>query len=808
MTSGAGKPSSSGWGINVEAGDEARVGGQFGVVNGDVHIYDVDSSASPQERFAKALNLLDGNMPRRAEELIREAAEAGHRSHKVAYYWALAVLSGRSFDHLGPEEFASLQSCSMMVDQRSVDGWLDALQVITAFINCLIQQERTGGLEETELGLATAEFDGLPSARREEIRRHLDLIMTGALQDQLDARYAAEVRRHRMAGDRAERAWKFFAPVPEPPKPVTLTEPEFSSGRRAAAVVGAVLAAGGALVASLLILPAHPFLALLFVGGTGGGGYMLATMGREWLVARELIAVDDARYGPPLEAPRRFATPGNSSSSGGTRSLAERYSPLRPPPEEEKDEFVWGESDEKDVEHRDELLRRDLFRSFVEPYVATCFQGQDPDGATRRTEWRKATEGLRASLVTDVKRRYAGPDLRVGQLLWLIVWHAERARRRWEDGTLRARREQLAEEAPGGGMVFLAASLTALGLLCGLVGLLASGLGAPLLMLPVVALGAWTAWAAEFDVYVVRRDLHAAESALAEDEFIEEQQAFEAWRKELDDRPTDAEMARWLDYDKFYAKELAMRACGLANRDLVAHAVLTEALYPCLRARVLFGPPRYSRYRVMVFLLTEAGVRQVSVNLDFFDGTVSNQRRNSFQYSNISSARVHEVGVRFDAGRRRVVVIDDESGDREPPKDIDSLILSQAFRLSLVDGQRIHIVVENFDHGFLDRLREDQDRLFELALDTSGVKSALRVLESVAAEGREWLAQERLRRTRRMLDFRRTFLDHKELPWATDDTADPLRYELPPAEDDTSVPPNRELPPDGEDPAGPPEPWE
>jgi hypothetical protein len=185
------------------------------------------------------------------------------------------------------------------------------------------------------------------------------------------------------------------------------------------------------------------------------------------------------------------------------------------------------------------------------------------------------------------------------------------------------------------------------------------------------------------------------------------------------------------------------------------------------RARVLFGPARYSVYRVIVFLLTEAGVRQVSMKLDFLDGTVSDQRRNSFRYDAISSSRVEEVGIRFDSGHRSVASIDDRAKDKPPPKDVDSLILSQAFRLSFMDGKHIDVLVENYDHGFLDRLREDADSLFELALDSSGVRDAWRVLDSVAAEGREWLREERRRRKRRLLDFSKALASRKELPWHT-----------------------------------------
>ena len=190
--------------------DNVLADSQVGVLNGDVHIYDVGPSASPQERFAKALNFLDGNMPRHAQKLIKEAVEGGYRSNQVAYYWALSVLSGRSFDYLGGQEFAALRSCFALVSSHNQDDWLGALDVVRQFINFLIRQERLGDMEDTEFDLAIASYDALQEKRRGEIRRHLDLIMTGALQDRLDVKYAAEVKRLRMAGDRVNRAWKFF----------------------------------------------------------------------------------------------------------------------------------------------------------------------------------------------------------------------------------------------------------------------------------------------------------------------------------------------------------------------------------------------------------------------------------------------------------------------------------------------------------------------------------------------------------------------------------------------------------------------
>ena len=70
---------------------DAKIGLLAGVIVGDVHNnnYTVKESAPPAERFETALRLLDGNMARRASEVIQEVVENGFRSNRVAYYWTL-----------------------------------------------------------------------------------------------------------------------------------------------------------------------------------------------------------------------------------------------------------------------------------------------------------------------------------------------------------------------------------------------------------------------------------------------------------------------------------------------------------------------------------------------------------------------------------------------------------------------------------------------------------------------------------------------------------------------------------------------
>lgn len=768
---GAGGGGQPGLGATITNENGTKVLGQFAVHYGDV-TYNVDSAASPEQRFQTGVEMLKGGMGRRAEEMIREAVERNYRSNQVLYYWALSVLSARSFDHLGTEDFDALRNCYAMANTALRDAWLQALTVVMEFISCLIRQDGFI-VDDSELDQVTAQYGMLPPERREEIRRHLDQIMTGALQDRLDTKYAAEVGERRMDGDRANRAWKFFEAEPEPPRLRTFPEPRLNLGARMASVVGVALA-GVSLLATLIAVAASDVLfGLIFAVGAGGGGYLLATSGKSWLVARERAAADDARHG---EEPSRT-----------------RYA-LEPPADEtaDADDFTWGETDKADENHAWELLRRKLFNSLVAPWVTMRFADLNPDGANGRKKWEEESHGLREALTDDIRRRYASDELTLNQLDWLVKWNARKAKDHCDKGTLRAHRAEVRPGVATGALAFLGLVGMLGGLIFGTIGAFDWRPGAAPILLAAIVLGALIAWAGRIDAYLVRRDLWRAESAYAASRHNEETAEFDRWQHVLEDRPTDAEMARWLDYDKIHIKNLVMRSRRMVNRDIEAHAVLTEALNPCRRARVLYGPPRYSRYRVIVILLTQAGVRHVSMDLDFFKGIASNELSDVFRYDSISSAKMLKVGIRFDEGERSVILLDDRAAARQqasptgaalpgtppvplgsrPPGDgrgqpaangqpamgtqdaqRDGLIFGQALRLTLVAREHIDVVVENIDEGFLDRVHEQADTLLELALDTSGVRSAQQVLEHVAAEGGNWLAEERRRRNRRMLDF-------------------------------------------------------
>jgi len=100
--------------------------------------------------------------------------------------------------------------------------------------------------------------------------------------------------------------------------------------------------------------------------------------------------------------------------------------------------------------------------------------------------------------------------------------------------------------------------------------------------------------------------------------------------------PNDAEVARWLDFDKLYVRRQQMRAHRLRASDLVGAVTLVEPLDGSSRARVLHGPARYSSYNINTFLFTAGGVRQSRVALDFASGVFSAESRMFFHYNSVT----------------------------------------------------------------------------------------------------------------------------------------------------------------------------
>ncbi len=701
----AGGPSSSDMpNTNVASGN---VDAQIGVVQGDAvfhrheSIYQFSRSDPPERKYRVALNRLEGGTPRVAEELIGEVLKADHKSTettKIAYHYVLAILSDRSLNQLSSKEFDNIKFALHTANQFPVDEWRAALDVIARLMECVVRQERHGDPDPEELQSVLDAFQHLPTPRQTEITRHLDMILNGAVQDVLDAVNAEIVANERMGGKRDERAWKFFQPNPAPPRRAEPHRPLVSSELWVKAVLGGIGLRLGLLFAFGFLVQDPVRAGVCLVLCLGGG--FLAVRYR-----LERALVEERRLAKESEHGGNFPTVDDAP-------VDDRQVP---------DWFVRGSVNLGEAHFRDQRPRTP-------------------------GSWDNDVAGVKETLMARFIPLYSPPAVDPPAALnWLIRWHAERVAAQWRSGTLSGFRQTLRPSVLVNGLYGLGVVLAATGVL----GLITAATGTAFTAGLFLAVGGYFAVLGGLEIMVGYRR-YAEVKVECDQLFQEEQRAYQAWMGVLQDRPTDDEMARWLDFDTFHLKTTAMRHSGLTNRDIIAHVVLTEGMPLAMRARVLHGPVRYSAYHVLVFLLTDGGVREIELDLDFLTGTVHDERRTSFRYDALASARVAEVSVQFAGNRRQVVLA---NNNVRVTHDHTALVFSQALWLSLVNGQEITVLVENFD-GLTDAA-ETKSYLTRLALDASGVASALHILEAVAAEGREWIQRERERRERRLQDWSR-----------------------------------------------------
>ncbi|MGH3813383.1 MAG: SixA phosphatase family protein [Pseudonocardiaceae bacterium] len=686
---------------------QSNVDAQIGVVHGDANFYKISSEATPEEKYKVGRNYLAGNMPRQAEKLIREAFVAGYESPEVVYYWALAVLSNRALDHLGEDEFDQLTEAFSAIERNDPgDEWVIALATITSLIQSLVQQEENPDADPRNFDAAFNLYERLPAARKDEVRRHLEMVLIGGIQDRLEAQDAAVVASKRMENNRRERVGMFFEQKPTPARMLPPPTGEQQGQNIAMLGGGAALALTCLYFGSQVLLGVSILLLILALLLYAVGAFLLVRHGFEYRKPWERYEWINSRYQGNYQNP-----PNSRRNTSAFSSLVER--------------LIW--------------LR---------------FAAQAPDAEDEKRRWEKDTAGIKATLAREICEQY--PDLdppRVGAIDWLIRWHAKTIFDAWYRRILFAYYGQLyppkrTSDMSRVGTCVLVASLA----IFFVNSYLATSVWMALLVTTGLGIASGLMWAGGAALYA-SSTLESFQHDESERRLRAENKAFAEWNKTLGDTPTDAQMAAWLDLDKAHIKALAMRHYGLANRDLIAHVILTGAAEDSFGARVLYGPPRYSSYNVQLFLLTDFGVRQYSVQLHLGTGMITNERRRSFQYDAISSAEVAEVGVRIDGAEKKVVSQEEMTKEKNP--NLEKLVFSQEFQLTLNNLQSVYVLVGNFDRGLIERMKEDPRRIAELTRDTSGVTGAVRILEAIAAEGSNWVKQERMRRRRRFIDYQR-----------------------------------------------------
>ncbi|MFD5829296.1 hypothetical protein [Lentzea sp. NPDC060358] len=337
-------------------------------------------------------------------------------------------------------------------------------------------------------------------------------------------------------------------------------------------------------------------------------------------------------------------------------------------------------------------------------------------------DWPGYTAGVRTHLKHRFVELYGNAQVPAGAVSWLAGWHARHIANGWATNEL----FRIAVPSTRRDTKFYR------------IGIAIAAVGVVLL---------FAAYAIAPAVFVVGGGIFAIRGAIQiralprmsmlarmhdERMFAEETRGYEEWLQVLADRPSDGEMARWLAMDKIYLKHDLVRRYNLSVHDLVTHVVMTEGANGAERARVSHGPLRYSKYEVQIFLLTGSGVREMRVELNFLTGEARNERRILFRYDALASASVAETGMRLIRG--------EGAGASEVER-----LRTRKFCLTLVNGQNINVVAENFRNAD-DAVLEDETELFLVEMQTSGIDAALPLLEAVAAEGSDWISREHERR--------------------------------------------------------------
>lgn len=331
-------------------------------------------------------------------------------------------------------------------------------------------------------------------------------------------------------------------------------------------------------------------------------------------------------------------------------------------------------------------------------------------------DWLDYSAGYREHLKRRLRAHYADVNLHHGEVTWLVDWHVQRIDAMW----LNDRRYDDVQTPPGMALAlfgrYAGVALSA----CGMYLLLRDGH----LLASLLIAAHWGLLGAS---RLLARPRVGALLDRAAEQLFEEELIAHAERVELlRDRPSDAEMARWMALDKLFLKDEALRRADLNERDLVTHVVLTERAPFARRGRVTKGPHRYEAYNVQIFLLTRYGMRSVRTQLEFTTGSTKNEKREMFPYDAVASASIEER---------------DGPGNR-------------VFELTLVSGAKIAEVKENLRNA-ADLEVDGVEDLGALVTQTSGFDSALRVLEAVATEGRDWIVRDEERKRRWALNWSR-----------------------------------------------------
>lgn len=627
------------------ASGNARVALQGSVVHGDVNLV-VPPGAGPEEKFKTALEHLNSRSITTARKLMEEVVFEGHTSAEIWFYWLLAHLSRRTLRELTPAERDRLDEARRTASGTAgANRWTRGIKVIGQILDAA---HSTGG-QPASLTVCLAGLDAKPQA---EIHRHLSLLLRDAVRNDTWRQDIEAAKRRQRAESRKERVWMFFEPNPRearvyPARAATVRRADRSkSGLYATILLGMVALLAWMAYRRLDAIAVAAAMASLTAGGIALAGAV------EWRFRTDRLRDGDRQ----MRGARRSAPAG-------------------------------GFADQVD---------RDFAR-----YANLC---APKDG--NREAWFAETEGMRQWLRDEMVTVYRESQVSAADIKWLVRFQLRRLRIDWQQGTLFNHRNcfrvswSLRAGTGVGGFLFVSGLLWVFQSAVRVNVLAAVGALVLAAITCVLGVRLWS-W------------MYAEPRHIAEDEaernrrlaLYEQERA--RWQKVLDDRPSDAQMAEWLDCDLLVLLDQAMGRYELRRAEIQTYASLEAPGPRCRKARIRNGPWRYSFYEIVVFLLTREGVRQITVNLDFTHGTFHNWSRANYRFEAVAAVRVDE----------------EDDGTRN-------------FDLSLVSGENVEVRATDPTEAISSI--EDPRILTDAALDAAGLRYTLFMLEGIAAEGRAW----------------------------------------------------------------------
>jgi len=580
--------------VNV-AGDGSRVGVQAGyadidtvIIPGNVQLT-VGQDASPAAKYQAGVENLKSGNPRAARELIWTTMMRSRVNSEVLFHWLIAMLSGRTVRQFSQEEIDQLRHYRAPYAEAGDDVWADGVRLIYRLLDSVLPSlavKAEPAVAKTDMSLLVKQFDSLGEKQRDMVQPHLELFLTGPLQDEMWQRELTIAQSQQHSGGRLGRAWMFFQPVPAkvvlPPPRLEWISAAVRLTMRASACL--FVAAAGYLGWEFLWHGA--LLGLLGFAAALVGGAVAAAADLEWRFPTGRRRLKD----------EQFRVTNRSAPSLPSDELADRVDKL--------------------------------FKRYFDRYA--------PDTAERE-RWKASVAGFRKFHRDEIIEICRSSGIHANEVAWLIRYEVRQLEQRSQNGTLYEYRRELIPRP--GSVAGRRTGLTVL-VLGGVWAIVALRVHPLADMTDVVALlsafWTWRCWLRvnlERKRYAADSEEHAKRQVMIDKEYAR-------WSEILRARPEDADMAGWLRCDRTVLLGRALDHFKLPRSRLNAYAFLEERGVAVKRARIEGAPWRYAGYQLRIFLLAEDGVRQVSAYLGFMKGTLTERERTSYRYDAIVSVRV------------------------------------------------------------------------------------------------------------------------------------------------------------------------